>query len=144
MKVLLLIHTATTLILVGLIWTIQIVHYPLFNKVGEQQFIAYQVAHTKRMFALVLPLMVLELITAFILAFGRIESIPSILLWISLIATLLIWALTALVNAPQHTVLSRGFDLGTYQALVFTNWLRTALWTLRGGILVWCLWILVR
>ncbi|MGB0385973.1 MAG: hypothetical protein ACPGWR_14225 [Ardenticatenaceae bacterium] len=34
MKLLLLIHTATTLSLVGLIWTIQLVHYPLFEQVG--------------------------------------------------------------------------------------------------------------
>lgn len=144
MKALLLIHTATTLILAGLIWTIQIVHYPLFSKVGTQAFVAYEMAHTTRILLLVLPLMFIELMTAFALAFYRIDGIPSLLLWIGLVAVLLIWVLTGLVNGPQHTVLSRGYDANTHQALVFTNWLRTALWTLRGGILVWCLWLIIR
>jgi hypothetical protein len=43
--------------LCGLIWTIQLVHYPLFALVGEAQWVAYGEAHRQRITWLVLPLM---------------------------------------------------------------------------------------
>ena len=44
---LLAIQLLTTLPLVGLIWTIQVVHYPLFSRVGAPEFIEYQHAHMR-------------------------------------------------------------------------------------------------
>jgi len=38
----------STLYLTGLIWTIQIVHYPLFSLVGKNEFIDYHSAHSAR------------------------------------------------------------------------------------------------
>ena len=42
-----LVHAAATWFLVGLIWIIQVVHYPLFARVGEDGFVAYEAAHTR-------------------------------------------------------------------------------------------------
>ena len=50
--------------LCGLIWTIQLVHYPLFALVGEAQWVAYGEAHRRRITALVLPLMSANVILA--------------------------------------------------------------------------------
>ena len=44
MMPLLVIHFAVTWALVGLIWTIQAVHYPLLKDVGHEGFIAYMSA----------------------------------------------------------------------------------------------------
>ena len=41
----LLANVVTTLFLVGLIWMVQVVHYPLFNDVGEQNYVSYQQRH---------------------------------------------------------------------------------------------------
>jgi len=143
MKALVLVHTATTLILVGLIWTIQIVHYPLFNKVGERTYAAYQAAHMNRITLLVLPIMFVEIITAFALALMPIDGIPPLLTWAGLGVLLLIWGITGLVNAPQHTALVQGFDTTLHHALLVTNWVRTILWTARGSIVMGMIWLLI-
>jgi len=51
----------TTLPLVGLIWFVQIVAYPLFARVGADAFPAYHEAHARLITFVVAPLMVLEL-----------------------------------------------------------------------------------
>ena len=58
--VVLVLHVATTLLMVGLIWLVQIVHYPLFARIGDSGFCDYHKRHTRRMTLLVAPLMLLE------------------------------------------------------------------------------------
>jgi hypothetical protein len=41
-------HVAATLFMVGLIWTIHVVHYPLFADVGASSYVDYQAAHVER------------------------------------------------------------------------------------------------
>ena len=47
-RTLLVIHLAATLFMVGLIWTIHYVHYPLFAYVGESTYASFQAAHVER------------------------------------------------------------------------------------------------
>ena len=42
----LVLHVAATMFMVGLIWLVQIVHYPLFAHVGADTFLAYHQRHT--------------------------------------------------------------------------------------------------
>lgn len=58
------VHYAATWALIGLIWTIQLVHYPLFAQVGRHTFKAYHHRHTTQITWVVAPLMLMELITA--------------------------------------------------------------------------------
>ena len=44
---LLLIHVAATLAMSGVIWFIQIVHYPLLTLVGAAGFTTYEAAHIR-------------------------------------------------------------------------------------------------
>ena len=60
-------HVFATLFLVGLIWFVQIVHYPLFSTVGKDQFSAYEERHQRRTTWVVGPPMLVELITALML-----------------------------------------------------------------------------
>ena len=53
---LLFVQLATTLPLCGLIWTIQIVHYPLFSAVGNDAFSAYHIEHSRSISLVVVPL----------------------------------------------------------------------------------------
>ena len=57
--VLLSLHLAATAVMTGLIWFVQVVHYPLFAAVGAEQFVAYEVAHQRRTsFVVGLPMLV--------------------------------------------------------------------------------------
>lgn len=141
-KLLILAHAAATLFLVGLIWTIQIVHYPLFRFVGEPTYTAYQSAHMNAITLLVGPVMLVELFTGFLL-FG-VPNLPPLPVWIGMGLIGVVWLATACVNVPQHTTLSMGFETGIHQALVASNWIRTLAWTARGALIVWLLWSLMR
>lgn len=130
--VLLLLNTAVTFALVGLIWTVQVVHYPLMNGVGEAGFRAYHARHAQAITWIVAPLMLVEILTAVSLAVAPVPGVPAWLGWAGLALVLLVWAVTALVSVPLHQRLESGFDAGVHTRLVNTNWIRTAAWTARG------------
>ena len=53
-------HLAATLFMTGLIWFVQVVHYPLMAQVPKQHFKAFQQAHVTRTTWVVGPPMLLE------------------------------------------------------------------------------------
>lgn len=137
MKYVLLVNLASTLFMVGLIWFVQIVHYPLFASVGEGGFTAYTKAHSRLTSYVVGPPMLLEAGTALLLVLRRPSEVP---LWAALFGlglVVLIWASTALLQVPRHTTLGAGFDRAAHGGLVITNWLRTAAWSVRGLLVLW-------
>ncbi|MEM9083482.1 MAG: hypothetical protein AAGB34_07795 [Planctomycetota bacterium] len=129
--VLLYLHAYVTLALVGLIWTIQLVHYPLFLRVPSEAFPDYGRAHMKRISWLVGPLMLGELVTAILLV-AIPGEIPALLVWSGLGGVLLIWISTAFVQGPIHPKITDSFDETLHRRLVRTNWFRTVVWTARG------------
>ena len=131
-KTILLAHAAVTLFLVGLIWTIQIVHYPLFANVGLDEYVRFQAGHQWRITTIVLPTMMLELALAGTLVWFRPNQIPFWQLLLALGLVGLIWFVTLFVSSPQHSILDRGFDATAHRTLVDTNWIRTIAWTARG------------
>ena len=133
MMPLLVIHFAVTWALVGLIWTIQAVHYPLLKDVGQERFIAYHDRHMALITWVVGPLMLAEVSSAALLLYlGE----RSVLFGISLGALALIWGSTWLCLIPLHRKLTQGHDAPTIQRLVRANIWRTAGWTVRGLCLV--------
>jgi len=129
---LLLAHIGTTLFMVGLIWFVQIVHYPLFDRVGIQAFDTYESHHTRLTGWVVAPPMLLELLTALLLIWFRPATIPAFVVWLGLTLLAVIWLSTAFIQVPLHNSLSLGFDPKAYRKLVKSNWLRTVAWSARG------------
>ncbi len=143
MELVLLLNLLATLVMVGVIWTVQVVHYPLFAGVGEGTWAAYEAEHQRRITLVVGPTMVLELVTAVWLVLARPEAVPA---WAAVAGALLvglIWASTALVQVPLHAALGGAFDEAAHARLVATNWVRTATWTVRGGLVLWLTWRLL-
>ena len=121
----------------GLIWFVQVVHYPLFSAVGGD-FVGYQQAHMQRTGWIVGPVMLLEAFTAAALTAQRPGWLSSDAAWWNLALLGLIWASTALVQVPAHKELLGGFAALLHAGLVRGNWVRTALWTVRSaGLLLW-------
>ena len=135
MLVLISIHVASTLFMVGLIWFVQVVHYPLFADVGPSHFETYERHHQRLTTWVVGPVMLVEEITAAVLLTTQ-PGIAAGLQWVGLVLLLLIWACTAGLSVPAHRELECGFRLDAWRRLVTTNWIRTAAWTLRGGIVL--------
>lgn len=125
----LLVHTASTCAMMGLIWFVQVVHYPLMGKVGSAGYEQYQDAHMKRTTWVVAPLMLTEMSSAFALLFVLGVSVWTIT---GLIMLVLIWVSTAALQVPAHNRMLKGFDPDAHRRLVGTNWLRTVLWSVRA------------
>lgn len=137
MKLVFLAHLFATLTMFGVIWIVQIVHYPLFSGVGREGWAAYEAAHQVRITWIVGPAMVLELATAAWLVLDPPEAFPAWALWAGAAAIGLIWASTAFLSVPAHNALSAGWNADAHARLVGTNWIRTALWTVRAGLVLW-------
>lgn len=133
-KVVLLACLASALFMMGLIWFVQVVHYPLFRRVDAGGFARYHADHSRLTTRVVLLPMVAELATAAILMARPTPGSGRVLAGIGLAAALLAWASTAWVQVPLHGRLASGFDPKWQAALVRTNWVRTFAWTLHAAI----------
>lgn len=138
-----LLDLAATLYMWGVIWTVQLVHYPLFARVGAQNWEDYHTSHTRLMTLVVLPAMVTEFGTSGLLALTRPSWLAPGLLWAGFALAALTWAVTFFVSVPLHDTLSRGFDAAVITRLVSTNWFRTALWTGHAVVLLVQVWRLL-
>lgn len=139
MRALLLTHLATTLGMVAVIWFVQLVHYPLFARVGAREFPVYEAWHQTRISWIVVPLMLAELGTAGLLALhGELPWAPRWERVAGLGLVLAVWGVTFFLSVPEHRQLSGGFDPAALRRLVGTNWLRTLGWTARGALV--CAW----
>lgn len=114
-------------IMVGVIWVIQLVHYPAFAFVEEDTFIVFHRHHSFSVSLIVMPLMLTELALSLYLAY---RTPPSFLF--PLVIVLLLWASTFLIQVPLHQALGTVKDSERIELLVRTNWVRTALWTLKA------------
>ncbi|UYZ61980.1 hypothetical protein [Hymenobacter weizhouensis] len=135
---LLLLNLALALYLTGVIWTVQLVHYPAFAQAARDTFEAFHRQHSRRISWVVLVPMVLELGLAGWLAWAG-ASLGAAR-WGQLALVLVIWAATFFVSVPFHNRLARGYDYVAIDGLVRTNWVRTLAWTARAGLLGWLLW----
>lgn len=140
--VVLMIHFAATWFMVGLIWFVQVVHYPLFGQIPIESFPKYEQAHQRFTGWVVGPVMLTEGITA--IALVALSWASADFLWFAtgLIVLLLIAASTWGVQIPLHEKLAEHFDTLVHRQLVRTNWLRTALWSVRGTLLL--IWMIFR
>lgn len=125
----------------GLIWTIQVVHYPLMARVGAEQFAQYERLHSAMITPLVGPAMLAEAAIAGLLLMHRPAAVPAWMAWTGALLVAAIWIVTFLVSVPCHAVLSQGFDAAAHERLVATNWLRTAAWTGRAVMAAWMVWL---
>jgi hypothetical protein len=136
-KYILLAHLAATLFMVGVIWFVQVVHYPLFSRIGSEKFSLYSEAHSRLTTYVVGPPMLVEASTALLLVFQRPEGVPLAAALIGLALVVAVWLSTALLQVPRHTTLGSGFDRRAWSGLVLSNWVRTVAWSARGGLVLW-------
>ncbi|MFM9025249.1 MAG: hypothetical protein ACKON7_07925 [Planctomycetaceae bacterium] len=124
----------------GVIWLVQLAHYPLFDGVeGGRSTDAFR-ANQRRTAAVVMPPMLVEGITAALVALAPPPGVgrPAALAGLALVG--LLWLSTALVQMPLHERLGRdGHEPATIARLVRGNWVRTIAWTARAVLAAWML-----
>ena len=120
-------------LLTGIIWTIQLVHYPSFNFVNKLNFLDFHKFHSTKISFIVIPLMLPEFFSALLLL---IRDSSSSFLWINFGLIVLIWLSTFFIQVPLHNILSQRKDKVAISRLVSTNWIRTTLWSIKTLFLI--------
>ena len=133
----LIIHFFLTSIMVGVIWVIQLVHYPSFRFIDREEYISFQNFHMGSISFIVMPVMIFEILSGLLLIL-YVDNFE-LLLEISFLLLLIIWLVTALFFAQIHQKLSKGYNVNLVRRLVNLNWIRTSLWTMRAFLIAYCL-----
>ncbi len=135
---LVIVHVAATLFMVGLIWTIHVVHYPLFADVGASNYVEYQAAHVDRIgLLLAFPWLLegLTLLGVLALAVERRDlRVPAL---VGAIAMALVLVISGFWSAPAHGDLADGFDAAVHDRLMTANLVRTLAWSVCSASALW-------
>jgi len=109
-----------------LIWVVQVIVYPVFQQVEPSRFPIWHRSYCNKIGFFVLPLMIAQLIESASACF----FVGAVLDWTKMGAVLGTWIVTFLVSARLHRRLSKhGQDQAVIARLLFTNWIRTFLWS---------------
>jgi hypothetical protein len=141
------VHLAATWFMVGLIWTIHVVHYPLFPKVGDATYVEFQAAHVERIGALLLLPWAVEGITAAAILLAAFVArdrqflVPAV---VGAVAMGVVLAVSGFWSAPAHGELADGFDADVHSRLMAADLIRTLAWSVRGICAAWILMVLLR
>lgn len=120
------IHLASTAAMVGVIWIVQLVHYPGFRYVEAAKFKEFSLFHQKMITFIVGPLMLLEFLSGLYLL-----PTSQLNFQVSMVMLILIWLSTFFFSVREHNILLSGKDDESITRLVKTNWIRTLLWSGR-------------
>ena len=122
-ELLLIVQLIASAAMMGVVWIVQLAIYPLFGKIGPQEFEDFHARYMFRVSFVIMPLMAIEALTCaacFFIGDKLALLVPSILFGI-------ICASTAFIQIPQH----RALTLERVPSLVRGNWIRTIAWTIR-------------
>lgn len=114
----------------GLIWFVQVIHYPSFKEQGTDHFHHLHHLHVLRTGFVVIPVMLAELGTSVVLS--TYDSELFLIDRIGLGLVILIWLSTFLLQVPIHNKLRKSFEIRLITRLVRTNWIRTMLWSVKA------------
>lgn len=128
------VHIISSTLMAGVLWIVQLVHYPLFSYVDINQFIEFHRQHSIRITYIVGPAMILQLVSATLLSFAppcKLSELPNSYAYAFLILTVFVFLATALLAIPEHQKLAGGYLAHVHQRLVITNWVRTLAYSLH-------------
>ena len=125
------IHLVSTSFMVGVIWIVQLVHYPTFLFIDEQKSNDFQKFHMSRISYIVMPAMTTELFSGIYIFIYSNMAIDSNLFLLALTVLIINWIITALVFVKMHNKLLINYKIEIISLLVKWNWLRTLLWSVR-------------
>lgn len=134
--VILLVNTAATLFMVGVIWFVQLVHYPLLSVVPVESATSVALDHQRRTGWVVSLPMVAEGVTTLALLASVPDGVSAALPWAGAVLWAVVLGCTLVLSVPRHARMASRPDATVGRELVVTNWPRTAAWTARG-VLVW-------
>lgn len=130
----LLLETTATIVMAGVLWTMQLLNYPLLALVGAEAFPRYEAAHTRRFALVVVPGVLAAAAGGIGLVASRPTQVPRWAPACELALLLVVIISTAALQGRQHGALADGFDQPTLTLLLRSSWIRVAAWSAAGAI----------
>lgn len=125
-------NAASALVMTGVIWFVQVVHYPLLSVVPVESARAVALEHQSRTARVVGVPMAVEGLTTLWLMFDRPAGVPWQLAWAGGVCVAVALLCTVMLSVPRHSRMADNPDAGVGRELVLTNWPRTVAWSLHG------------
>lgn len=129
-------HVASTFFMTGLIWIIQLLHYPSYRFIQTEKFSSYQNFHTNRITFIVGPVMLIEVLSGMYLT---VTSDWTSAWTLNFVGLCLIWLSTLFFSIPAHNQLHWAYNEKVISRLIKTNWLRTLTWSFRSLLMLYLL-----
>lgn len=125
-------NTTATLVMVGVIWFVQHVHYPLLATATVDQASHVAIEHQRRTGHVVALPMAVEGVSTLALLVSRPDDVWIVWPWLGAVFLAIALGSTVLLSVPLHARMASDPCADTGHKLVVTNWPRTAAWSLRG------------
>lgn len=129
-------NTAATFVMVGVIWFVQHVHYPLLAGFTVDQAPHVAVEHQRRTGHVVGLPMAVEGVSTLVLLVARPDGVSAVWPWVGAVLLAVALGSTVLLSVPLHARMASNAAPDTGRRLVVTNWPRTIAWTLRGAVCI--------
>jgi hypothetical protein len=130
----LVLNLVATCVMVGVIWFVQLVHYPLLALIGVDRAPAIAVEHQRRTAWVVGLPMAVEGVTTLVLLFARPDGVSALLPWLGGVLLAVALGSTVFLSVPLHEKMANSPDSTLGRRLVVTNWPRTIAWSARAVI----------
>ncbi len=137
--VMFLMQVVTTFSLTGIIWFLQLVHYPLMRRIVRTRFVRYERMHVLLSAFVIGPPVLLETVAVVYSLWRKPPWMDPDSVLLGAILLGIIWISTFVLQMPQHRVLQQGFDPKAYRRLLYSNWIRSYAWSFRTIILLFSL-----
>ena len=118
------INIYSNIYLIAISIMVQLIIYPSFKNYYNSNFRSFHSSYTKKMFFIVGPIMIIELLTTLYLVIKNTFLFPS-----TIVA--LIWLTTFFLIVPVHNSLNSAFSIRTHKKLLRLNIVRTSFWVLK-------------
>lgn len=138
--VIFIIQLVSSFMMIGIVWLVQTINYPLFLNVPDAFFKDYHAAHLRRSQWIIAPLMLVEMVSAAYLLFWPIAQVNFYLYILNFALVLLVWLETFIMQVPAHRNLQEKHSVESIEKLINLNWIRTITWTLHGLVLIFILY----
>lgn len=132
-NLILFLNLAISFYMLGLIWVIQLIHYPAFLRIDPSQFSVFHEKHSQALGILAGSAMIAELIFSLMILFNGAWILGSVFLSL----TVAVWIATFFLSVPLHNRLASGYHQAVILKLIRTNWIRTGLWTMKAIVAMW-------
>lgn len=125
-------NCAATFAMVGIIWFVQHVHYPLLSTVAIHDASRIALEHQRRTGHVVGVPMAVEGFSTLALLAWRPDGVSVVWPWTGAVLLAVALGSTVLLSVPLHARMADDPEPDTGRRLVVTNWPRTVAWSLRG------------